>query len=138
VNIVGLGSEIVECLRIARMIERHADLFINRVYTAEEIRFCQSRKQTTQHLAAHWAGKEAVLKALGIHGRRGLRWLDVELRHESNGQISVGIRGAVQDAALALRAGEIQVTVAHCRSHATAYALVMADERTVLDDDEPF
>jgi len=40
-QIIGIGTEIVECLRIARMIERHGELFINRVYTAEEIRYCR-------------------------------------------------------------------------------------------------
>lgn len=141
-KIVGIGSEIVECLRIARMIERHADLFINRVYTADEIRFCQSRKQTTQHFAAHWAAKEAVLKALGVHGRRGLRWLDLELRHELSGQITVLLRGAIQDAALVIGATALSVTMAHCRSHATGYALAVGEHEVPVDfdddDDESF
>ena len=47
------------------MIERHGDLFINRVYTPHEIRYCQNRKQATQHFTGRWAAKEAILKALG-------------------------------------------------------------------------
>ena len=42
-NVLGLGTDIIECLRIGRMIERHGELFINRVYTPLEIRYCQSR-----------------------------------------------------------------------------------------------
>ena len=56
-EIIGIGSHIVECLRIARMINRYGELFIQRVYTAEETRYCQSRKQATPHFAALWAAK---------------------------------------------------------------------------------
>ncbi len=52
---------------------RHGDLFINRVYTDEEIRYCQNRKQATQHYAGRWAAKEAILKALGTGWIRGIQ-----------------------------------------------------------------
>ena len=71
-NIIGIGTSITECLRIARMIERHGELFIDRVYTREEIRYCRNRKQATQHFAGRWAAKEAVLRALGTGWRRGI------------------------------------------------------------------
>ena len=69
-NVIGIGTDIVECLRIAKMIDRHGELFISRVYTKNEIRYCQSRKQSTQHFAGRWAAKEAILKALGTGWRR--------------------------------------------------------------------
>ncbi len=71
-HILGIGTDIIECLRIAQMIERHGELFITRVYTQHEIQYCQSRKQATQHYAGRWAAKEAVLKALGTGWRRGI------------------------------------------------------------------
>ena len=43
-EIVGIGTDIVECLRIGRMIETHGELFLNRVYTEREVRYCQARK----------------------------------------------------------------------------------------------
>src|SRR4029077_870002 len=72
-QILGTGTDIVECLRIARMIDRHGELFISRVYTDAEIEYCSTRKAATQHYAGRWAAKEAVLKALGTGWRRGLR-----------------------------------------------------------------
>ena len=71
-DIIGIGTDITECLRIARMIERHGELFLNRVYTPTEIRYCQSRKQATQHFTGRWCAKEAVLKALGTGWRQGI------------------------------------------------------------------
>ena len=44
-EIVGIGTDIVECLRIGRMIEQHGELFLNRVYTEREVRYCQARKR---------------------------------------------------------------------------------------------
>src|SRR5687768_14982814 len=96
-NVLGIGTDIVECLRIAQMIERHGELFITRVYTPYEIRYCQSRRQATQHFAGRWAAKEAVLKALGTGWRRGISWRDVEIRNDSAGRPIVVLGGGARE-----------------------------------------
>src|SRR5919108_5913666 len=98
-NVVGIGTDIVECLRIAQMIERHGELFITRVYTEHEIEYCQSRKQATQHFAGRWAAKEAVLKALGTGWRRGISWRDVEIRNTASGRPVVVLHAGTRDVA---------------------------------------
>jgi holo-[acyl-carrier protein] synthase len=120
---LGIGTDITECLRVARMIERHGELFVNRVYTAEEIHYCQSRKQSTQHFTGRWAAKEAVLKALGTGWRRGISWRDVEIRNEPGGQPIVILRGGAAEAAGKLGITEMRISISHCRSHATAFAV---------------
>ena len=77
-HIFGIGTDIVECLRIAQMIERHGEQFINRVYTPDEIQYCSSRKAATQHYAGRWAAKEAVMKALGTGWAEGLGFQQIE------------------------------------------------------------
>lgn len=124
-EIIGIGTDITECLRIARMIERHGELFINRVYTTEEIRYCQSRKQATQHWTGRWAAKEAVLKALGTGWRRGIRWRDVEVLNEPGGRPVVLIRGGAREAAQQLGIAQVLVTISHCHTHATATAIAV-------------
>jgi holo-[acyl-carrier protein] synthase len=124
-NIIGIGTDITECLRIAQMIERHGELFITRVYTPEEIQYCQSRKQATQHFAGRWAAKEAVLKAVGTGWRRGISWRDVEIRNLLGGKPVVSLHGGVRDVAEELGIGPILISISHCRSHATAYALAL-------------
>src|SRR5207247_3747519 len=84
-DILGIGTEIVECLRIGRMIERHGELFLTRVYTDREIRYCQARKRATEHFAGRWAAKEAVFKCLGSGWKRGLCATDLEIRKDPNG-----------------------------------------------------
>lgn len=124
-DVIGIGTDITECLRIARMIERHGDLFINRVYTPEEIRYCRSRKQATQHFTGRWAAKEAVLKALGTGWVRGISWRDIEIRNEPGGKPVVAVRGGAQEVVERLRIRKLLVTISHCHTHATAYAIAI-------------
>ena len=127
-KIIGIGTDITECLRIARMIERHGELFIDRIYTPEEIKYCQSRKQATQHFAGRWAAKEAILKALGTGWQRGISWRDIEIRNEPGGKPIVAVRGGVKDVVEELGIAEIQISISHCRSHATALAVAVGKE----------
>jgi holo-[acyl-carrier protein] synthase len=124
-EILGIGTDITECLRIARMIERHGELFVNRVYTPDEIKYCQSRKQATQHFTGRWAAKEAILKALGTGWRRGITWCDVEVRNEPGGRPVVAVRGGAKEVVEQLGIAEILVSISHCRSYATATAIAV-------------
>jgi holo-[acyl-carrier protein] synthase len=129
-RIIGIGTDIIECLRIAQMIERHGELFIGRVYTPHEIQYCQSRKMAYQHFAGRWAAKEAILKALGTGWRRGISWRDVEICNEPGGFPVVALRGGALDVADQLGITEVLVSISHCRSHATAYAMAQGEDES--------
>src|SRR5712664_3931240 len=77
-EILGIGTDIVECLRIGRMIEQHGEIFLTRVYTEREIRYCQERKHAIEHFAGRWAAKEAILKCLGSGWRGAWCWTALE------------------------------------------------------------
>lgn len=124
-DIVGIGTDIVECLRIGRMIEQHGEMFLTRVFTDREIQYCQSRKYATEHFAGRWAAKEAILKCLGTGWRRGLCWTEVEIRNDPSGQPHVHMCGAAKDQAQTLQISDILITISHCRAYATAYALAV-------------
>jgi holo-[acyl-carrier protein] synthase len=124
-EIVGIGADIVECVRIARMIEQHGELFLNRVYTEREIRYCQARRHATEHFAGRWAAKEAILKCLGSGWRKGISWTDMEIRNEPEGKPQVLMCGAAKDIAESLRLNDVLITISHCRAYATAYALAV-------------
>ncbi len=127
-KIHGLGTEIVEVLRIAKLIERHAEEFLNRIYTPRELTFCQNRSQTNQHYAAIWAAKQAIARACGVRWQRSLHWTDIEIRPTANGGAKIKLRGSVRDAIEQLPICEIRITLAHCRSHATATAITLERE----------
>lgn len=127
-RVVGVGTDITECLRIARMIERHGEIFLQRVYTPAEIAYCQSRKQAVQHFTGRWAAKEAVLKALGTGWVKGISWLDVEILNRPGGRPEVILRDGAKKVADGLGIKEVWISISHCRSHATAFAIALGED----------
>ncbi|HEV8061215.1 MAG TPA: holo-ACP synthase [Gemmataceae bacterium] len=125
-EIVGIGTDIVECLRIGRLIEQHGELFLSRVYTAREIRYCQERKRAIEHFAGRWAAKEAILKCLGTGWSKGISWTDVEVRNDFSGQPRVLLCGGAKDVTQTLRIKNILISISHCRAYATAYAMALS------------
>ncbi len=126
-QVLGIGTDIVEVLRIAQMIERHGELFINRVYTDHEIAYCSARKAATQHYAGRWAAKEAILKALGTGWRRGIGWRDIEIRNNRAGAPSVAFRGGTRDIVERVGIQELLISISHSRSHAVACAVAQGE-----------
>jgi holo-[acyl-carrier protein] synthase len=122
-DVIGLGTEIIECLRVGRMIEQHGEAFLLRVYTAREIRFCQQRRRATEHFAARWAAKEAVLRALQRPWREGIEWTDVEIDEKPGQAPEVQLRGSTAEVAEAMGVVRVMLSMARCRAYATATAV---------------
>jgi holo-[acyl-carrier protein] synthase len=135
-EIVGIGTDIVECFRIGRMIEEHGELFLTRVYTPREIGYCRARRTATEHFAGRWAAKEAIMKCLGTGWRRGIGWTDLEVRNAPGGQPHVCLRGAARDLARQLGVSEILLTLSHCRAYATATAVAVRGTAPPLEPEE--
>ena len=132
-EIVSIGTDIVECLRIGRMIEQHGELFLSRVYTEREVRYCQARKRAVEHFAGRWAAKEAILKCLGTGWQRGMSWTDMEIRNDPAGKPHVLMCGAAKDLAQSLRISDILISLSHCRAYATAYAIAVGSTAEASD-----
>jgi len=128
-NVLGIGTEIVECLRIAQMIERHGEDFLRRIYTAREIEYCSSRKSATQLYASRWAGKHAIIKALGVTLTGGVDWRDIEIRRQKDGRVTAAFTGEIREACVSQGVEQIAVSIAHCRSHATGHAIAFTSSR---------
>jgi holo-[acyl-carrier protein] synthase len=124
-DILGIGTDIIECPRIGKMVENHGELFLRRVYTDREIRYCQSRKHAIEHFAGLWAAKEAILKALGTGWTRRVSWTDIEVRHGQKGQARVLVCGGAKEEAIRRGIGDILISISHCRTYATAYAMAI-------------
>jgi holo-[acyl-carrier protein] synthase len=126
-KIVGIGTEIIECVRIAKMIEHHGELFLERVFTADEVAYCSERSSATQHYAARWAAKEAVLKAMG--GRsRGIRWNEIAVGAEPNSPPCIRLTGRAAAWAAQQGIDDFQLSLGRCRTHATAFVIAVKRE----------
>ncbi|WP_270168539.1 holo-ACP synthase [Paenibacillus sp. SYP-B4298] len=84
--IYGVGLDLQYIPQIEESIQRQQELFLNRVYTQQEIAYCRKHRKAGQHYAAKWAAKEAFSKALGTGISKGIRLLDIETVHLKSGQ----------------------------------------------------
>ncbi len=124
-EIAGLGTQVVECLRVRKLIDRHGEVFLARVYTPREIAFCRDRTHTTEHYAALWAAKEAVFRGLGTRWRKGVEWTDVEITADEAGAFAVTVSGPTRTRMAARGVTAVLVTLAHTRAFATATAVAV-------------
>ena len=113
------GIDVIEIARVRAVLERHGERFLRRVYTEDEVRYCRGR---VPELAARFAAKEAVMKALGT-GVRGVGWRDIEILPNRRGKPLVFLygRGAERAERIALRGLDISLT--HSREYAMASAV---------------
>lgn len=123
--IVGLGTDIVETVRIGQMIEKHGELFLQRVFTEQEIRYCQRRREAIQHYAGRWAAKEAVMKTLSTGFTRGVGFQDIEVVSKTSGQPLIKLRGGAAEVAKRLGIDDVLISISHCRAYATATAVAV-------------
>lgn len=91
--IIGLGSDIVEIVRIERLLERHYERFLNRIFTAHEQQYAISTTKTAARLAKRFAAKEACVKALGTGISAGITWKDIEVQNNQQGQPQIILSG---------------------------------------------
>ena len=126
-KVIGIGTDIVECLRVANMIEKHEDVFIQRVYTPEEIEYCGSRRASVQHYAGRWAAKEAILKALGTGWSKGIQWTDIEIVNQMGGKPLVRLEGQAKSFCESNGIDDILISISHCRAFATAFATAVGN-----------
>jgi len=127
-QIIGIGTDIIECDRIGQMLARHGERFTNHVYTEEEFRYCSGKKIADQHFAGRWAAKEAVLKALGTGWTAGILWTDAEVVVQTGGKPTIRLhRGAAQKAT-DLGITEVLISISHCKAYATATAIAVGKD----------
>ena len=121
--IVGLGTDIVEVERIARMMVDHGDHFIGRVFTPGEIAHCRDRKHSAPHYAGRWAAKEAVMKVLGTGFTKDVGWTDIEVLTQPSGKPFIVLHGTTREVADRLGIVDVLVSISHTKNYATATAI---------------
>ena len=95
--IVGTGVDITEVPRIQAALDRFGDRFLRRVFTPDEVRYCLSKANSAERLAARFAAKEAGMKAIGTGLRHGVTWQDVEVVHLPGGRPSLRFSGVAAE-----------------------------------------
>ena len=117
------GTDIIEIERIKDSIENTNNKFIDRVYTKNEIEYCESKKaQKYQHYAARFAAKEAVFKALSerIEDKYSICWKDIEIINNSQGKPYVNLVSNYDK-----EIEQIDLSMSHCKEYAVANVVIV-------------
>lgn len=122
--IVGVGVDIIEIYRLEKAIVRWRKRFLDRVFTPQEIIYCQRRKRSGQYLAVRFSAKEALLKALGIGKSLGARWKDMEIVHDRRGKPSLLLSGKALAIARRMGVNGIHLSLSHSENYALAQVVL--------------
>src|SRR5207253_3473271 len=85
-SVLGIGVDLVECARIQHSLDRFGEKFLRRVFTDGEIEYSMSMKFPARHLAARFAGKEAVSKAFGTGIGKAMGWRNIDIQKKPSGE----------------------------------------------------
>lgn len=113
----------IEIARIQAALDRFGDRFVRRLYTEREQQYCRGR---AEELAARFAGKEAISKALGT-GMRGVLWRELEVLNDRRGKPTVHLHGAAAARARELGLTSFEISLTHSRELAIAFVVATAD-----------
>ncbi len=122
--IIGTGIDVVNIDRMEGVMKRWGDAFLHRLFTEQEIAFCQKNIRPSTGFAARFAAKEAFLKAIGLGLRGGIQWIDIEVRNDALGKPLLFFHGKVPEVLTALHVKKSFLTLSHEHPYAVAHVLL--------------
>ena len=123
-----VGADLVEIGRVARLVTRHENAE-ERLFTEGERAYCRDRARRHEHLAARWAAKEAVGKALGTGVGGKVAWTDVEVVTEADGRPRIRLHGEASRWAERHGLTQLEVSLSHTGELALAYVVALVSTR---------
>lgn len=125
--ILGTGIDIVAVKRIKEAEARWGERFLNRIFTEGELKYSFNHKSPHIHLAARFASKEAMMKALGTGLRQGVTWKDIEVVNRDSGKPEITLHRKTKELAGSMGIKDIHVSIAHDDGYAVAQVVVEGD-----------
>lgn len=122
--IVGTGIDIAEVPRIRQSIERFGRRLLERIYTKDEQRYCDSKANRFERYAARFAAKEAAMKTLGTGWSDGVTWQDCEVVRLPNGRPAIQFHGRAAEVAARLGVKNAALSLSHTAEHAVAQVIL--------------
>jgi holo-[acyl-carrier protein] synthase len=123
---IGVGVDLVEVSRVAAIIADKGSRVFERLLTAAERAYCESRPDPATHVAVRLAAKEAVYKALqGSAAARGIGWRDIEVTRAPDGRPAVELSGLAAARARELKVASVLLSLSH--THQAAVAVVVLE-----------
>ena len=122
--IIGVGIDNVQSKRMKEMLLKWADRVENRVFDEEELEYAKSKGETHLHLAARFAAKEALFKALGKGLSEGMTWTDVKVQNDESGKPHLHLKRKAREIADQMGVKTIHVSLTHTDECAVAMVIL--------------
>jgi holo-[acyl-carrier protein] synthase len=123
--ILGTGVDIVEISRIKQAAQKWSKRFLKRIFTDRELEYSHGKSLPYQHLAARFAAKEAVLKAIGDSTIHRIEWTNVEILNDEHGKPLVNLSGQAKKIKQDKKISDIIISMSHTRTYAVASAIMI-------------
>lgn len=121
--IFGIGIDNIEVERIKKQIDG-SNRFKEKIFTAKEIEYCESKKNYAESFAVRFAAKEAFLKAIGTGWSNGLQFKDIEILNDNKGKPIIYLQGKAKQIILDNELGNIHISLSHLKEIATAIIII--------------
>ena len=122
--IVAIGIDSIEISRIEEVFSRRGPRFRDRVFTTDEIAYCERRGSRFASYAVRFAAKEAIMKALGTGWAEGIAWRDVEVVRGEKGAPTIRLSGRALELFNEMGARKVHLSLTHSRDIATAQVIL--------------
>ena len=96
-KIFGIGTDIVNIKRLEKLIKKNGGHFKNKIFSKNEINYCEKKKNPFPFYAKRFAAKEALSKALGTGIRKGINFKNIEVYNDNFGKPSIQLKGSTAD-----------------------------------------
>ena len=124
-----IGIDIVEIKRLSRVSKKWGKSFLKKVYTDNELAYARSRRFPYQHLAARFAAKEAIFKALGEVERDFVGWKNIEIVNDAYGKPLVRWHGEAEKVRRKRNLKGAVVSLSHTENYAVASAMLVFNDK---------
>ncbi len=122
--ICGIGVDLVENDRLARIIAKWGSKFLQRVFSDGEINYCEKHAQSSVNYGARFAAKESFVKALGIGLGMGVKLKEIEVVNDKNGKPDLVLWGEAKTQIEKRNIVKVHLSLTHTRRYATAIVLL--------------
>lgn len=126
-EMIAHGIDLVDFPRIQELIDRHAERFLDRIFTPAEQEYAGRHRNPVEKYAGRFAAKEAVLKLIGTGWRGKIAWTDIEVANNAAGRPEVTLSGEVKRIADRMRVRQISISITHTANFAIASAVALTD-----------
>jgi holo-[acyl-carrier protein] synthase len=124
--IVGIGTDIVDVARIEKLLRDKRDEFLARVFTPEEIAYCDEKARPAVHFAARFAAKEALMKAIGTGWAKGVGFGDIRVINNAEGKPDLQTQGETKRILDGFGPSFLWLSLSHTKEYAMAMVVIEA------------